>query len=400
MKWKSIKLEDLICKPISGEWGKQITNKQDENIVKVIRTANFTNKGVVDYEDIVLRNIDTKKVKQKKLLYGDILVEKSGGTDKYPVGRVVFYDKNDEIYLSNNFTTIFRVKKDKIYNRFLFYYLFYNYNRGGMIKYYNKTTGIQNLKVNHLIKELQIPVPPLNIQKQIVEILDEAQKLIDNRKKEIKLFDDLIESIFYDMFGDPVKNDKGWEVRKLGDSTEIITGNTPSRKNQENYGNYIEWIKSDNINTPYMYLTEAEEYLSEKGKEIGRTADNGSILMTCIAGSIKCIGNVAIADRKVAFNQQINAIIPLKYKLYFLYVLFITTKEYIQNNSTSSMKGMISKGNLSKLEFIIPPLQLQNQFAEKVQTIEKQKALLEESLKLMEDNYKSLMQRAFKGELF
>lgn len=270
----------------------------------------------------------------------------------------------------------------------------------------NQIPGITKNSVNQAsfnitnLKGLEIPIPSIEIQKQLVAVLDEAQRLIDHRKEQIKLLDDLIESLFYDMFGDPVKNDKGWEVEKLGDSTEIITGNTPPRKEASYYGDHIEWIKSDNINTPHMYLTKAEEYLSEKGKGIGRYIDAGSILMTCIAGSIGCIGNVAITDREVAFNQQINAIVPINYHLHFLYILFKMAKEYIQNNSTSSMKGMISKGNLSNLGFIVPPLPLQNEFAEKVELIEQQKALMEQSLKLMEDNYNGLMQRAFKGELF
>lgn len=400
MKFENILLKEVIYRPITGEWGKELKGKENENIVKVIRTANFTNKGIINYNNIVERNISPEKVNQKKLKYGDILVEKSGGTDTYPVGRVVFYNKEDEIYLNNNFSTVFRAKDKIICNKFLFYYLMFNYNRGGMIKYYNKTTGIQNLRVQNLINEIKIPIPSMKIQKQIVELLDESQRVIDNRKDQITLLNDLIESTFYNIFGDAIKNDRNWEVGELGDNANIITGNTPPRKDIDNYGEYIEWIKSDNLNTPYIHLTKAEEYLSEKGKEIGRFVNEGSILMTCIAGSIGCIGNVAITDRTVAFNQQINGIVPIKYNLHFLYILFIVTKKYIQNNATSSMKGMISKGKLSKLVFIIPPISLQNQFGSKVVLIEKQKSLLEQSLKLLEDNYNNLMQRAFKGELF
>ncbi|MGO1470234.1 MAG: restriction endonuclease subunit S [Tissierella sp.] len=151
MEWNIKVLEELIYKPMSGEWGTELKGQEDENIIKVIRTANFTNEGIINYENIVCRNISSSKVEQKKLIFGDILVEKSGGTDKYPVGRVVLYDKIDEVFLSNNFTTVFRSKENIIYNKYLFYYLMFNYNRGGMTKYYNKTTGIQNLRVKNLI---------------------------------------------------------------------------------------------------------------------------------------------------------------------------------------------------------------------------------------------------------
>lgn len=330
---------------------------------------------------------------------GDLIIACSGIQVSYFHEKIAFLKKEHLPLCMNTSTMRFKsLDKGILDINYFSYFLKTNYFKKQLQKLITGSAQL-NFGPSH-IEQIDIMLPPIEIQKQIVEVLDEAQKLIDNRKKQIKLLDDLIESIFYDMFGDPVVNDRGWEVKRLGESTEIITGNTPPRKDVENYGDYIEWIKSDNINTPYIYLTEAEEYLSKKGKKIGRYVNKGSILMTCIAGSIDCIGNVAIANREVAFNQQINAIIPKKYNLYFLYILFTTTKKYIQNNSTSSMKGMISKGNLLKLEFIIPPIGLQNQFAEKVQAIEKQKELLEKSLKLMEDNYNSLMQRAFKGELF
>lgn len=265
--------------------------------------------------------------------------------------------------------------------------------------------AIANAPVVPIINKTQfsafeIPVPSLETQKKIVEVLDKAQELIDARKEQIRLMDELIQSVFYDMFGDPVTNPKGWEQMKLKKSCNVITGNTPSRNELDNYGDYIEWIKSDNINTPYTFLTRAEEYLSEKGLKKGRFTEANSILMTCIAGSLSCIGNVAIADRRVAFNQQINAIVPLKYEKMFLYVMFLLTKSYIQNASSNSMKGMISKGKLQELQFIVPDRMLQEAFEEKVHKIEEQKEFLKQSLNELELNYYSLVKNAFNGELF
>ncbi|PRR79238.1 Type I restriction modification DNA specificity domain protein [Clostridium liquoris] len=186
------------------------------------------------------------------------------------------------------------------------------------------------------------------------------------------------------MFGDPVSNPMNWEKKKLSDECNIITGNTPSRKVSEYYGDYIEWIKSDNINTPNRYLTVAEEYLSEKGLQVGRSVEKNSILMTCIAGSIKCIGNVAIADRKVAFNQQINAIEPVNNNVLFMFEQFGLSQRYIQSTINMSLKGILSKGQLSELEFIFPPLDLQNQFAAFVNQVDKLKFEIENTIKVLE----------------
>ena len=197
------------------------------------------------------------------------------------------------------------------------------------------------------------------------------------------------------MFGDPVTNPKGWAKRKLSDECDIVTGNTPSRKIPEYYGDYIEWIKSDNINTPSAILTRAEEYLSQSGLEVGRYVDAGAILMTCIAGSIGCIGNVAIADRRVSFNQQINGIVPKANNTWFMYVLFELTKKEIQSSINMALKGILSKGQLSEMEFIFPSIELQNQFATFVEQIDKLKFEVKESLEKLETFKKSLMQQYF-----
>ena len=202
------------------------------------------------------------------------------------------------------------------------------------------------------------------------------------------------------MFGDPVLNTMNWKKKKLIEECNIITGNTPSRKNKEYYGNYIEWIKSDNISDSQIYLTRSREYLSEKGLKVGRSVDSNSILMTCIAGSIKCIGNVAIANRKVTFNQQINGIEPLNNNVFFMFEQFKLSQKYIQSTINMSLKGILSKGQLSELEFIFPPKELQNEFSNFFIKISKLKFEMEKSLKELEDSFNSLMQKAFKGELF
>ena len=182
------------------------------------------------------------------------------------------------------------------------------------------------------------------------------------------------------MFGDPVTNPMGWERIRLADKCEIVTGNTPSRKVKEYYGNDIEWIKSDNI-TEATNLTTATEYLSDEGAKVGRIVEAGSILMTCIAGSLRSIGNVAIADRAVAFNQQINAILPNEQSTYFMYEQFRLSKEYICSGVNMALKGILSKGQLSEIEFIFPPVELQKQFADFVSITDKSKYALEQFIK-------------------
>ena len=123
------KLTD-ICEIITGEWGTEIT-ENSQNIVSVIRTTNFLNNGKIDIQnkELIKREIDKKKIEQKQLKRGDIIIEKSGGSPNQPVGRVVFFDLNiNEVFLCNNFTSILRVKED-INSKYIFYFLRNNYKK-------------------------------------------------------------------------------------------------------------------------------------------------------------------------------------------------------------------------------------------------------------------------------
>ena len=273
--------------------------------------------------------------------------------------------------------------KQKISYKYIFYYFLQaNFPNTGYARHYK------------WLKELEIPLPPLQTQKHIACVLDKASSIIEKNKTLLAKYDLLIKSVFVQMFGDPIENPKDWEVKKLGETAEIITGNTPSRKEKDNYDSYIEWIKTDNI-TNEIYVTKARENLSEKGEKLGRTVESGSILMACIAGSLKSIGRVALTNRKVAFNQQINAIVPKSYNNLFLYVLFQNTQNYAQSTVNMSLKGILSKGKLEELEYITPPLSLQNDFASFVEKVEQSKQKASLSLQKAQTLYKSLMQQYF-----
>ena len=250
------------------------------------------------------------------------------------------------------------------------------------------------------IASLQIPLPPLAEQKRIAGILDAADALRAKRREALAELDTLLQSTFLDMFGDPVTNPMGWDTSALGEVGEVITGNTPSRKHPEYYGEDIEWIKSDNINDPSFVLTEAEERLSVAGKAVARTSPRGSILVTCIAGSPSCIGNAAIADREVAFNQQINAFVPgERIALWFAFGMFWMGKRLVQSASTSSMKGMVSKSAFSAISIPIPPTSLQSRFAAIGESVEHQKASQRAHLAELDTLFTSLQSRAFRGDL-
>lgn len=265
----------------------------------------------------------------------------------------------------------------KVDGRFLFHLIWNPLFRQQGAKRMTGSAGQKRVPTAFLA-DYELELPSVAEQKRIAAILDKAESLRRKRQEAIRLADDFLRAAFIDMFGDPTANNWQWPERTIVEIAIVTTGNTPSRDNDVYYGNFIEWIKSDNINTTSHWLTQAREKLSELGASVGRAAPAGSTLMTCIAGSASCIGNVAMTDRKVAFNQQINALTPRAgIAPEFLYSLLLFSKARIQSVSTNSMKGMVSKGVLERISLIWPPEKLQAQFVEIFQRVQKLRSRME-----------------------
>lgn len=259
----------------------------------------------------------------------------------------------------------------------------------------NCSGATQKAITNGGMAKIEISVPALSEQGIFVDKLKHLTQLIADKKKQINLFDEIIKSRFIEMFGDPKNNPNGYLKKRLKDTCRVITGNTPSRAVSEYYGNSIEWIKTDNIVEGMLHPTVATESLSEKGLDVGRTVESDSILMACIAGSLSSIGRVCVTDRKVAFNQQINAIEPNDYNALFLYVMLQLSKEYLIEEINMALKGILSKSKLEGKVFIVPPMDLQQRFAAFVEQVDKSKLAIHQSLEKLETLKKALMQQYF-----
>ncbi|HLS30830.1 MAG TPA: restriction endonuclease subunit S [Flavobacteriaceae bacterium] len=366
-------LEDVIFKPITGEWGKKIEN-EDEG-VKVLRTTNFTNLGVIDLSDVVRRNITQKKIEQKKLLKGDIIIEKSGGGPTQPVGRVVFFNE-EGTYLCNNFTSILRPKKNKIFPKYLHYLLFANYNFGITNYFQNKTTGIINLQLPRYVNKLEIPLPPLKTQQHIASILDDAAALRDKTKQLLEEYDNLAQSIFLDMFGDPITNSKNLTEVLFNKVMILKRGyDLPVRKRVEGP---IPILASNGI------LGYHNEFKVEgPGVVTGRSGTLGKVHYV---ESNYWPLNTALYVQDFKNNNPI----------YLLYLL----KNYRVERFARGAGVPTLNRNLVHAEKIIKVSKsMQNQFAEKIALIEQQKDLAKQELKESEDLFNCLLQKAFKGEL-
>ena len=299
--------------------------------------------------------------------------------------RIIKYI-NEPFFIGADGVKVLKTTSDSVDYKYLFYAL--------------TNVKIPNTGYNRhfkWLKESIIPLPNLSEQKQIAERLDKVQNLIALQKQQLSKLDELIKSRFIDLFGDPITNEKKWEIKKLKNVGKIITGNTPSKAVPEYYNsNFIEWIKTDNIKKNLLFPTKATEFLSEEGAKRGRIVRSGTLLVACIAGSIDSIGKSCITDRHVSFNQQINAIIPNETtNVLFLYYLVTSMKKVIQEHASNGMKHILIKTVMEDICVPIPPFSLQTQFSDFVTKIEAQKGLLTTRLSHLETLYKSLMQEYF-----
>lgn len=251
-----------------------------------------------------------------------------------------------------------------------------------------------------VVARVEIDLPPMSEQLRLAAIMDAADTVRRKRSATIAIADTLLRSYFLEMFGDPVRNPKNWPVGPLTALGRISTGNTPPRGVDAYFGSDIEWIKSDNINSPSHFLTQATEGLSALGRAVGRVVPSGSTLITCIAGSPECIGNVGLADREVAFNQQINAVTPFEGVDHrFVYSMLLVGKPLVQAASTSGMKGMVSKGKLEAVRVPIPPRPLQAKFGVLFDDVVRLVGDLESAKSAAERLLQSTVHLAFSGGL-
>ena len=212
-------LKELLELSDAGVWGDEDTI----NGISVLRSTNFCSNGRIDFENLALRRGDEPKRTQKILREGDILLEKSGGGPKQPVGRVCLFRGHVRPHAFGNFLSRLRPRMDIVDPEYLFYRLWHFHAVGLTTSYQKQTSGIRNLETKRYL-ELPIELPPLSDQRRDVDLLSRAESIIRMRQEAEHKINEIIPALFLDMFGDPATNQRGWPVRRFGDIAERFEG--------------------------------------------------------------------------------------------------------------------------------------------------------------------------------
>lgn len=268
-------------------------------------------------------------------------------------------------------------------------------------KFYLEFCNIPSLGYSRhykLLKEVEVPVPPLPEQERIVSELDLISGVIDNKKQQLKELDSLAQSIFYEMFGNPVENEKGWEVMKLGDCFYHIKNGANIKQERGAQGipiTRIETLSGGVFNRDrlgYANVQSADKYASY-------ILESGDLLLSHI-NSKTYIGRTVVYN-KVGEEIIIHGMNLLRLKSYSeiihpLYMQFYSFTDSFKIQIANRRKDAVNQSSISitdlkTISITIPPLPLQQEFASMIDSIEKQKELIKQSLQETETLFNSRM---------
>ncbi|CAH1213117.1 hypothetical protein PAECIP111893_03633 [Paenibacillus plantiphilus] len=305
---------------------------------------------------------------------------------------------NKPIYVSEKFWNVdtafgLSPKNNMLSSKFLYYFCIkFNFEK------LNTTVTIPSLTKSNLLN-IKIPLPPIEKQKHIAKTLDIAAELLAMRKQQLAELDNLIKSTFYDMFGDPVVNEKGWHINRLSDCMSIIGGYAFKSTDFSDDG--IPVIKIGNINSGIF---------NDKGISFwkhDRKLEKYSLLPKDVVISLTgTVGkddyaNVCILPDsypKYYLNQR-NAKLELNKNIVVYYLLYLLRDTKIKGKLTGISRGIrqanISNSDITALMIPLPPIELQNQFANIVTKIEEQKALVKKAIDETQYLFDSLMSEYF-----
>lgn len=216
--------------------------------VGVIRNTNFTNSGIIDYSDVAYLDVEVRAFEKRKLYPGDIIIERSGGGPKQPVGRVVFFENSEENFSFSNFTSTIRCKDaNKIHPKFLHYCLLEFYFFQNIQRFQAQTTGLRNLDFSKYCETVQVPLLTITEQKKIAKVLDLMQSSILQQQQIINTVQQLKKNLLHKLFTEGVNNEpqketeiglipESWEVAELHTVCDKISvGYTPVQGGNKKY---------------------------------------------------------------------------------------------------------------------------------------------------------------------
>ncbi len=334
---------------------------------KVLRSNNIDlATHSLNFDDVACLKEEFVIPVEKMLQQNDIFICMSNGSTQH-LGKVAFIDKKMD-YAFGGFMGAVHPKVNDIFPKYAFYFCLSSEYRRLLASVLNGI-NINNLKWSDLSK-FPIPIPPLSEQQRIVNELDLLSSIIEKKKAQLKEYDQLAQSIFYDMFGDPVSNEKGWEAKKLGEVYKLKSGDSLSAK-QFVDGQYPVY-GGNGISGYHNAFNMEGNYII-----IGRVG--------AYCGNVRnVIGKFWLTDNAFQLIYDVEQQNPI-------FVTYVLTYLDLHQYANHAAQPVISNITLKEIIIPYPPLTLQQSFASKIEAIERQKALIQQSITEAETLFDSRM---------
>lgn len=385
--WEYKKLGE-IC---SSDLGKTLNKSKDVGNMRPYLCAINILWDSIDLTTLKEACFKDDEIDRYTVKYGDLLVCEGGDT-----GRAAIWDRKEPILYQNALHRL-RFKED-VDARFIMYNLWHKKQIGEIDHKYSKGVTILHL-VKSALLSIPILLPPLSTQLAIVSELDKINELIRLKKEQLKDFDNLAQSLFYEMFGDPVENEKGWKVKKLGDICADITDGDHMPPPKSEFG--IPFITISDIDKDTRCLNfENTFYVPEdyyNNLKENRKPQKGDLLYT-VTGSYG-IPVIVKTDKKFCFQRHIALLRPNKEILSTIFLCYWVLSDGVKFMADKVATGIAQKtvglNSIRKFSCILPPLSLQRLFAQRIEQIEREKSEVQKSIQNLETLLASRMQYWF-----
>lgn len=385
-----VKLSEITSLITKGTTPTTIGYSFQNEGIHFVKIESIAEDGSINFDKLEHISYEcNEKMKRSILFENDILFSIAGA-----LGRTAIVTKEVLPANTNQALSIIRVT-EKALPKYVQYALKSEFIFN---QFQKQKQGVAQLNLSlKNIGDLEIPLPPLETQKQIAKTLDTATELLAMRKQQLTELDNLIKSVYYEMFGDPVENEKGWDISTIDKAClKILGGGTPSKGNPEFYTGNIPWVTPKDMKA--KWITESIDYINEDAinKSSAKLVPANSVLMVIRSGILKRKLPVAINRLDVAINQDMKAFIPnasvnVEYLLYY----FISMQNNILKNVRAVTADNIEFSLIRNLLIPVPPIELQTQFATIVTKIEEQKALVKKAINETQYLFDSLMAQYF-----
>ena len=399
--WRIYRLKDIITSSRSGIWGDE--EKRDSNDVVCYRVADFDYFNLcLKFNNITYRNILPEQVNEKLLSEGDLLLEKSGGGEKTPVGRVVFVNSSQKAVCSN-FIQALSVNQEQS-ARFVLYLFHSIYSNRINTLFFNQTTGIQNLKISQYFAQ-EILLPPYSEQEAIAAYLDkECGKIgeeIGLLERKVDCYRNLRHSLIIKTVTQKSPN---YHAYRLKDVFELRNGYTPSKVVNEFWeGGTIPWFRMEDIRKNGRILSDSIQHITQEAiKTAGLFEANSFILATTATiGEHAWLIADSLANQRFT-NLKIRKSLKEKVSVKWMFYKFFHIDEYCKRGCRVTTFAAVDMVELTNMPIYLPPIEEQlkdvgylDDNCNKIDTIINK---IESKIELLKDLKRSLINEVVTGQ--